>query len=446
MDLRPSQFPGAPPPPAAMSRPREAAPARGAVPSRAALAFETRGLEIRLGGKRVLGPMDLAVPHGSFLGILGPNGSGKTTLLRALTGELRGATGSVLLEGTPIGRYKAGALARLVGVVPQQFTLDFAFTVQEMVAMGRYAQDRPADDDPAVAGALEKTGMAGLAGRVVTELSGGERQRALIAQTLAQRTSVLLLDEPLNNLDLNHQLEVMQLLASLHADGRTIVVVLHDLNMAAQYCDELLLLDRGRLAARGKPGDILDPRLILEVFKVRVTVHRQGQRPYLTPLWSGVPEARRVEGLPRVHVIAGGGAASELLENLVARGFAPTVGIVSVFDTDYATARRYELEVIPAPPFEPFPPASIEEHGSLAREAKAIIVAPVFFGIGNLPLLHTVLEAAREGVRVIYVGSPPIEERDLSGGEAARLVRELLSAGAVEVAGAGEAAEAASRV
>ena len=119
---------------------------------------------------------------------------------------------------------------------------------------------------------------------------------------------------------------------------------------------ELVLLDQGRLAARGRRTDILDPRLILEVFKVRVAVHRQGRRPYLTPVWSRAPEALAAAGQARVHVIAGGGAASGLLEELVAHGFAPTVGIVSVFDTDYATAQRYELEVVSAPPFEPFPP------------------------------------------------------------------------------------------
>ena len=136
-------------------------------------------------------------------------------------------------------------------MVPQQFDLDFGFTVEEMVAMGRYAHGGRAADGEAVAAALEATGLVPLAGRLITELSGGERQRALIAQTLAQETPVLLLDEPLNNLDLNHQLEVMQLLVRLHAAGRTIAVVVHDLNMASQYCDELVLLDQGRVAAQG---------------------------------------------------------------------------------------------------------------------------------------------------------------------------------------------------
>ncbi len=345
----------------------------------------------------------------------------------------------------------------MVGVVPQQFNLDFSFTVEEMVAMGRYAYGarggaadagkgdasparegaapvgsaQGAADGAAVAAALEATGMTALARRLVTELSGGERQRALIAQTLAQETPVLLLDEPLNNLDLNHQLEIMQLLGSLHAAGKTVAVVLHDLNIAAQYCEELVLLDKGRVAARGEPTDILDPRLILEVFRVRVAVHRQGQRPYLTPLWSRSHEAAREGGGTKVHVIAGGGAASELMEELVLCGYAPTVGIVSVFDTDYATAQRYELEVVSAPPFQPFPAEAVAEMESLVADTDVLVVSPVFFGQGNLEPLRVALRALQAGKKVLVADRPPIGERDLSDGEATDLVGRLLAAGAV---------------
>jgi iron complex transport system ATP-binding protein len=404
--------------------------------------YEVHSLEVNLGGRRVLGPLDLAVPSGRFLGILGPNGSGKTTLLRALTGSVKASAGKVLLQGRSLSGYRAGELARLLGVVPQQFTLDFSFTVEEMVTMGRYAQGAPAADGQAVEDALRSTGMSALAGRLITELSGGERQRALIAQTLAQQTPVILLDEPLNNLDLNHQLEIMQLLRCLHAEGRTIIVVVHDLNMAAQYCDELALLDQGRLAADGTPSEILEPRTIMEVFKVRVAVHRQGSRPYLTPVWSRTVEAPR-EDMPKVNVVAGGGAALDLLEQLVERGSAPTVGVVSVFDTDYTAAQKHELEVVSSPPFEAFPEEVIEMYAALAREADVIIVAPVFFGRGNLAPLRTALEAVRSGRKVVVMSTPPICERDLSDGEATRLVEELLAAGAISVADATAAVDAA---
>ncbi len=426
-------------------------------PGAAAPACEVRQLEVALGGRPVLGPLDLQIPQGAFLGILGPNGSGKTTLLRALSGVVKPAAGQVLLMGRPIQQFRTTELARLVGVVPQQFSLEFDFTVSEMVAMGRYAhggrhaqgpQAPPAlpPDEAAVLAALAETGLSGLATRPVTQLSGGERQRALIAQTLAQESPVVLLDEPLNNLDLNHQLEVMQLLVRLHRAGRTIAVVLHDLNIAAQYCEHMVLLDGGRVAAQGTADEILDPRVILEVFRVRVTVHRQGARPYLTPLWSQARQSHLPAQAARVHVMAGGGAASSLIEELVLHGFAPSVGIVSVFDTDYLTAERYELEVVSAPPFQAFPPEAVDQTQTFVRESHVLLVAPVFFAPGNMELLRVALEAARRGHPVVFLDADSIEQRDLSGGEAVSLVREALAAGAQDVASAQEAVEAVGRV
>jgi iron complex transport system ATP-binding protein len=177
------------------------------------------------------------------------------------------------------------------------------------------------------------------------------------------------------------------------------------------------------------------------VFKVRVAVHRQGRRPYLTPLWSGTPETRADKTGTRVHVIGGGGAASPLVEELVARGFTPSVGIVSVFDTDFAVAERFELEAVSAPPFEPFPDQAVRESESLIAEADAVVVAPVFFGRGNLAPLRAAVRAAQSGKRVIVVTQPPMTERDLSGGEATALMQDLVAAGGVEANDVDQAVE-----
>lgn len=411
--------------------------------------YELRAVTVTLGERQVLGPLDLTLEPGSFTAIVGPNGSGKTTLLRTLTGVVRPSAGDVLLHGQVLADHKTPEIARAVGVVPQTFSLDFSFTVEEMVEMGRYAQSTHSPQstsvteavDP-VTEALRATGLSDLADRPVTQLSGGERQRLSIAQTLAQDTPTLLLDEPLNNLDLNHQLETMQLLRTLNSEGRTVVIVVHDLNMAAQYCDGLVLLDRGLIAAQGSPEEVLDARLILEVFKTRVTVHRQGRRPYVTPVWSE-PAAAPSHDLPKVHVIAGGGAATGLIEELVMRGATPTVGVVSVFDTDYATAERYELEIVSAPPFEAFSTEAMREFDRFAGQADVIIIAPVFFGQGNLAPLRSTLDAAKRGVDVIVIDRPPIGERDLTGGEAVALVTELGRHGTRFVETPAQAADAA---
>jgi iron complex transport system ATP-binding protein len=425
--------------------------------------YDIRNLGVSLGGRPVLGPLDLQIPPGAFLGVLGPNGSGKTTLLRALAGVARPTTGEISFWNRPIREYRPADVARLVGVVPQQFSLEFGFTVAEMVAMGRYAHGgryaparhggrdgsgghadsdaHSSADERAVVDAMAQTGVSELADRLVTELSGGERQRALIAQTLAQESPVLLLDEPLNNLDLNHQLEIMQLLGRLHKAGRTIIVVLHDLNVAAQYCEHLLLLNHGRVAAEGSATEILDPRVILEVFKVRVAVHRQGLRPYITPVWSRGHETTLEGESARIHIIAGGGAASELMEELVTHGFTPSIGVVSVFDTDYVTAERYELEVVSAPPFQAFPAEAVEQMEALVRDSDVLVVAPVFFGSGNMELLRVARRTVGRGRPVIFLDPDSIERRDLTRTEAVALVKESLAEGAYSVSSVREAVE-----
>lgn len=425
MTARPDELSGPPAP--------DLTPEPGGPPAESA-ALETRGLGVRVDDRDLLSGIDLVVHQGGFLGVLGPNGSGKTTLLRCLTGTLPATDGMVLLEGRPVAELTRRQIARRVGVVPQTFTLEFKFTVEEVVALGRYpyrsAWGRGDHDDGPVRAALEALSIAHLAERPVTELSGGERQRVLIAQTLAQETPILLLDEPLNNLDLNHQLEVMQLLTRLHVEGRTIVVVLHDINMAAQYCEEVALLSRGRLVARGTPDALLTPELILDVFATRVAVHRLGGRPYVTPVALAVPTLTAGARFLRVHVVTGGGAAARLLEDLAHLGFTPTVGLVSVFDSDYEVAQRYGLPVVSAPPFQPLPDPAVEEHRALAAAADCIVVAPQVFGPGNLANLHVALEAARAGRRVLVLDAPPVAERDLAEGRATALQHDLLTAGA----------------
>ncbi|MCX8032136.1 MAG: ABC transporter ATP-binding protein [Thermoleophilia bacterium] len=414
------------------------------------MTLSAKDICVRFNGNAVLGPLDLDIPSGTFAALLGPNGSGKTTLLRVLSGALHPSTGQVFLENAPLRSFSPREIARRIGVVPQSFHLDFNFTVYETVAMGRYTHHslwefhalQHLDHEKTMA-ALRAVGIDNLATRPVTQLSGGELQRVVLAQTLAQDTPVLLLDEPLNNLDLNHQLAVMQLLTTLNQQGRTILVVLHDINVASQYCRELVVLDRGQIVARGTPHQVLDPALILEVFKVRVVVHHQGQRPYVTPLWTRAQSVSETRQRKKIHVLAGGGAASPLLEELVLHGFAPSVGIVSVLDSDYSTAQRYQLEVVSSAPFEPFDQEAIDECLRLALEADVLIVAPVYFGRGNLALLDVALRTLeqrqvgpqkdKEPTRVLVFDDPPTATRDLADGRAVLLTDELLRKGARKV-------------
>ena len=229
------------------------------------------GLTCQLGAIRALDGITLSIGAATLHGLVGPNGSGKTTLLRAIAGVVPPAAGRVLVEGLPPHLAAAPVLARRMAVLPQHPVAPLGVTVREAVSwgriphLGRLAAPGP-DDLRAIDRALEATGVQHLEGRSVETLSGGERQRALIARALAQEPRILLLDEPTAHLDVAHQVEVMAVLRRLAHDGLTVVVALHDLRLAADYCDLVTLLARGRLLASGAATDVLTASLVREAY------------------------------------------------------------------------------------------------------------------------------------------------------------------------------------
>jgi iron complex transport system ATP-binding protein len=222
--------------------------------------------------------VDLALTDGSFTAIVGPNGCGKSTLLKALGRLLRPTSGQVLLDGRAIARTPTRDVARVLGLLPQTPTAPDGLTVADLVARGRHPHQSwlrqwSREDELAVAEALAWTDMTELADRPVEALSGGQRQRAWISMALAQGTDLLLLDEPTTYLDLAHQIDVLELVARLHAErGRTIAVVLHDLNLAARYAKRLVAMRDGVLVAAGTPAEVLTEQLMAEVFELEARI------------------------------------------------------------------------------------------------------------------------------------------------------------------------------
>ncbi|MCP2319180.1 iron complex transport system ATP-binding protein [Nocardia amikacinitolerans] len=257
--------------------------------------LEARDLRLHYGDRVVIDGMNLTLPGEAVTAIVGPNACGKSTLLRGLTRLLRPSGGIVTLDGADVHRMSARALAAKLGLLPQQPITPEAITVEALVRLGRYPHQRllrpwSAHDQAAVENALRRTGTDELRDRQVDHLSGGQRQRVWIALALAQDTGLLLLDEPTTFLDLRHQLDVLDLVADLHAhEGRTVVMVLHDLGQAARYADHLVVLHDGRLAAAGAPEDVLDADLVRTVFGVdcRVVPDPETGTPLVVPMARG---------------------------------------------------------------------------------------------------------------------------------------------------------------
>ncbi|MEV0585722.1 ABC transporter ATP-binding protein [Nonomuraea sp. NPDC050310] len=238
--------------------------------------------------------LDVTIPDGSFTVIIGPNACGKSTLLRALARMLKPKAGAVHLDGALITSLPSKEVARRLGLLPQTSIVPDGITVADLVARGRYPHQRlmrqwSKADESAVASAMAATDVTDLAARSVDELSGGQRQRVWLAMALAQETPILLLDEPTTFLDIAHQIEVLDLCAGLHEQGRTLVAVLHDLNQACRYADHLIVMRDGRILAEGEPGSIMTADLVREVFGLRCEIIPDPQTG--TPLV--VPEARR---------------------------------------------------------------------------------------------------------------------------------------------------------
>ena len=253
----------------------------------ARIVLAAEGVGVQVGGRWLLRDIDLGVSPGEVVALVGPNGAGKSTLLRALAGDEPTSAGRVLLDRRPIEDYRPRDLALRRAVLPQQAVIQFAFTAREVVEMGRAPHRGDGDTDAAiVTRSLEQTEAAHLADRVYPSLSVGEQSRVSLARVLAQETPILLLDEPTAALDLRHQGLVMSLCRRIAGAGGTVVVIMHDLNLAAGFADRVVLICNGRLLADGPPAETLTGSLLSDVFACPITVvdHPARSGPLVLPL------------------------------------------------------------------------------------------------------------------------------------------------------------------
>ncbi|MDZ4737394.1 MAG: ABC transporter ATP-binding protein [Rhodospirillaceae bacterium] len=266
--------------------------------------IDAQALSVRLGRRRVIENVSLAIGDGEMVGLLGPNGAGKTTLLRCLAGLLPGYSGTVNFDGVPIGDVERNALARRLAYLPQSAECHWPISVRNLVALGRLPHRSawggfgPADR-VAIDRAIETADLAALAERPVNELSGGERTRAMLARALATEPASILADEPIAGLDPAHRLDVMALLQRLALSGLAVLVVLHDLTLAARYCHRLILLRDGHVQASGRPADVFTPGLLADVFGVRAHMAELADGPLVVPVERLADPSTSIPGAPR---------------------------------------------------------------------------------------------------------------------------------------------------
>ncbi len=384
-------------------------------------------------GDCVLQGVDFTLHRGTFLGIVGPNGSGKTTLLHLLARLLPLQEGIICFEGKEIWRYSHTEWAKKVAIVFQEIPTRVSLPCQEVIAMGRFPYLRRfaregEEDERAVQWAMEMTETWQFAERDFGELSGGEKQRVMIARALAQKPTLLLLDEPTSHLDVLHQLEVMQILRALQREGITIIGIFHDPNVVAQWCQYALFLKGGRVLRFGTTEEVMRKEYLAELLEVEFIEHTHplSLRPFFTPLELRKRPSRGIT----VHLICGGGRGIPFVRKFLEAGFSLSVGIVNRFDSDEELAIQLRLPVVSEKPFSPFSEESLHHALHLARKAQWVFIVPTYWGRGNLLNLELARLLLLEGKRVFLLREGFDPRFDYTGGEARKKLAELAHHGA----------------
>ncbi len=392
-------------------------------------------IRFRYPEREIFSNLNFNLEKGEILGLIGPNSSGKTTLLKLMDGLLRPQQGRVLFNGEDLRSMPRVQIARHIAVVPQDVEVPFSFSVAEIVLMGRAPYLKrlgweKSRDFKIAQEAMALTDLAGLEDRFFWELSQGEKQRVLIARALAQEAEVILMDEPTSHLDLNHQIEVHELMHQLNWQKKlTILHISHDLNLAAEFSNRLVLLHHGKVFAAGKPEEVLTEENIRQVYEMEVLIDKNpfSGAPRVMPL-GAVAKERQVEK-KTIHLICGEGSGANSARRLLLRGYQVSMGVVNIGDTDQKIGQTLGLPMALEQPFSLISPNAYEENQRLINQADLIIVESFHIGPGNLANLKMALEALRSKKPVIVLENKL--DFDLTGGEAKKFYQLLKEEGAV---------------
>ena len=386
----------------------------------------------------VLKDLSFDIHQGEFLSIIGPNGSGKTTLLRLFSRVIEPKMGEIRLKGKDINKIKRKELAKTISVVPQDSFINFPFSVLDVVLMGRYPylenlSFEKKEDLEMARKAMILTDIFHLSQRDINDLSGGERQRAIIARALTQQPEILLLDEFTSSLDLNHKIEIYELIKRLNIEkSLTIINVSHDLNIASEYADRLLLLNEGSIHSLGTPREVLKRDIIRDVFECNVLIEDSPVTgsPYVIPLNSNlrIEDRRKIF---RIHVISGEGKGSVLMRRLFIRGFEITAGVLNIGDTDQIVGEALGISMVLEKPFSAISEQAFLQNLEMIEKADLVVMGKFRIGKGNVRNLEVVLEGLKRGKEFFIVDNDL--DYDFTGGDAKRIYELIRERGGIFV-------------
>lgn len=388
----------------------------------------------------IIDELSLDISKQSFISIIGPNGSGKSTLLKLIASNLTPNEGVIYVNDKAVKEYRAKDLAMEMAVVPQETGISYDFTVEDIVTMGRYPhikrfKQMNYKDIEIIKEAMEATNTWHLRDRNINEISGGERQRVIIAKAIAQEPRIILLDEPTSSLDIHHQIELLELLKDLNNRlGVTIVAVLHDMNLAARFSTEIILLHNGRLVTMGTTGEVMTVENLQKAYDMDMIIEKNIYTGSLQihPL-SIKKRNKKVKPL-RIHAVCGGGSGQELIQGLIDEGYNISIGVVNEGDSDWQLGRIHGLEMAIEQPFNEISDKRLMEGKALADKADIVVMTDIPIGWGNLKNLQILRDQLEKGKTVYSYSYVKNKRFDYTDGKGEEEIESLKSMGLIDVA------------
>lgn len=393
-------------------------------------ALEAKNIKFGYNNKLILNDISFNIEKGSFTSIIGPNGSGKSTLLKILNNIYTLNEGKLEINGENINNLKKKELAKKMALVPQNTQIDYNFTVEDIVLMGRYPyksrfQKESEEDYKIVRNSLKMTNTIDLSHRYINDLSGGERQRVIISKALAQKAEIILLDEPTSSLDINHQIEILELLKELNEKEKTtIILVIHDINLAARYSKELIILKNGKIVSKGTPDKVINKKNIEDAYNINTIIEKNKYTNslYLTPI--NIKKKVQKTNLKKIHIISGGGTASELINRFLKEEFLISLGVLNIGDSDWEHAKSLNLDLVEESPFTKISDAAHFKNIDAVLNSDIVIISDMPIGFGNLKNLLAAKKALENNIPVFYLKAHNLNN-DYTKGEGIKIIRDM---------------------
>lgn len=400
-------------------------------------AIEVQSLNFGYKDDLVLKDISFSLEKGQFMSIIGPNGSGKSTLLKNICNLEKQNSGKIEIHGKNIVQYKSKELAKKIALVPQDTFISYDFPVFDVVLMGRFPYlgrfDKETDEDFEITKeALKITNTFYLRDRNINEISGGERQRVIIARALAQEPEIIFLDEPTSHLDINHQMDLLNILRNLNKEkNTTIVLVIHDINLACRYSDIIMLLDKGEILSIGSPKEVVTRENIEKAYGLNTIIE---ENPYTNSLYivplslNGI--VKKANKKEKIHIISGGGTGREIISKLEEAGYDLSLGVINVGDSDWQLGKKLSIKMVEEEPFSHISEKAFKRNIQFIKKADIVVLGSTPYGKGNMKNLEAAHLALKMGKKVYFLDAYSKDNKfDYADGEAEKLLNEMKKKG-----------------